>query len=125
MFFTRIFFRHYATFFEAFWIPPKGLPFNFLNIVQHNGCQKIPKGPPFPHFRHCDTVQRSHFKIFGNLFNVSKMSPSIFLIFCDQLEFHKAQRVPPPFLHMTKSICIAVQLSKFFSTIVNFIMSAF
>ena len=29
------------------------------------------------------------------------------------------------FLHMTKSMCIAVQLSKFFSTIVNFIMSAF
>ena len=28
-------------------------------------------------------------------------------------------------LHMTKSMCIAVQLSKFFSTIVNFIMSAF
>ena len=29
------------------------------------------------------------------------------------------------FLHMTKSMCIAVELSKFFSTIVNFIMSAF
>ena len=29
------------------------------------------------------------------------------------------------FLHMTKSMCIAVQLRKFFSTIVNFIMSAF
>ena len=28
-------------------------------------------------------------------------------------------------LHITKSMCIAVQLSKFFSTIVNFIMSAF
>ena len=29
------------------------------------------------------------------------------------------------FLLMTKSMCIAVQLSKFFSTEVNFIMSAF
>ena len=29
------------------------------------------------------------------------------------------------FLHMTKSMCIAVQLRKFFPTIVNFIMSAF
>ena len=35
------------------------------------------------------------------------------------------QRCDSLLLHMTKSMCIAVQLSKFFSTIVNFIMSAF
>ena len=37
-------------FFEVFWIPPKGLPFVCSDIFQHNGCQKIPKGPPFTFF---------------------------------------------------------------------------
>ena len=67
-------------FFEVFWIAPEGPPFICFDILQHNGCQKIAKGPPFYIFRHCDTVQKSHLK----------------------------------FLHMTKSMCIAVQLSKFF-----------
>ena len=90
------FFRHYATFFETFWIAPKGPPFICFDILKHNGCQKIPKGHPFYIFRHCDTVQKSHFKIFlGNFFQSSKDPPSIFFIFCNQLEFHKAQRVPP------------------------------
>ena len=45
--FHSVFWR-YATFFEVFWIPPKGLPFVFFDILQHNGCQKIPKvNPPF------------------------------------------------------------------------------
>ena len=60
VFFTLIFFRHYATHFEVFWIPLKGLPFVCFDILQHSGCQKIPKGPPFYIFRHCDTVQNSH-----------------------------------------------------------------
>ena len=49
--------------FETFWIEifsPKGPPFNFFDVLQHNGCQKIAKGPPFYIFRHCDTVQKSH-----------------------------------------------------------------
>ena len=88
-------FWHYAIFFETFWIAPKGPPFICFDILQHNGCQKIPKGPPFHIFRHCDTVQKSHFKIFLGNFKSPKGSPSIFFIFCNRLEFHKARRVPP------------------------------
>ena len=51
-------------FFEIFWIAPKDAPFICFDILQHNGCQKIAKGPPFYIFRHCDTVQKSHFKKF-------------------------------------------------------------
>ena len=47
MFFTRIFFGTLRLFFEVFWIPPKGLPLVCFDILQHNGSQKIPKGPPF------------------------------------------------------------------------------
>ena len=65
-FFHSDFFRHYATFFEAFWIPPKGLPFNFFYILQHNRCQKSP-GSPFYNFRHCDIVQKIFSEIFLNL----------------------------------------------------------
>ena len=46
-------------------------------------------------FRHCGTVQKSQFKnFFGNIFHVHKGSPFIIFIFCNQLEFHKAWRVP-------------------------------
>ena len=44
---------------------PKGPPFNVFDILQPTGVSQSPKGPP-----------------------------SMFLIFCNQLEFHKAQRVP-------------------------------
>ena len=82
--------------FETFWIAPKGHPFICFDILQHNGCRKIAKGPPFYSFRHCDTVQKSHFeKFFGKFFHVPKGSLHFFFIFCSQLEFHKARRVPP------------------------------
>ena len=45
--FSLGFFRYYATFLKIFSIPPKGLPFVCFDILQHNGCQKIPNGPPF------------------------------------------------------------------------------
>ena len=51
------FFQH---FFEVFWIAPEGPPFICFDILQHDGCQKVAKGPPFYIFRHCDTVQKSH-----------------------------------------------------------------
>ena len=63
--------------FETFWIEifsPKGPPFNFFDVLQHNGCQKIAKGLPFYIFRHCDTVQK-----------------------CQEI-FSCLQRVPPSFL---------------------------
>ena len=89
------FFSVLCDFFETFWIAPKGPPFICFEILQHNGCQKIPKSPPFYIFRHCDTVQKSHsLHFFGKLFLVPKGPPSIFFIFCNQLEFRKARRVP-------------------------------
>ena len=62
--------------FETFWIAPKGPPFICFDILQHNGCQKITKGPPFYIIRHCDTVQKSHFKnFFVKFFHVPKVPP--------------------------------------------------
>ena len=46
---------------ENFLIVPKGPPFNFFDLSEHNRCFKIPKGPPFQIFRHYETVQNSHF----------------------------------------------------------------
>ena len=40
----------FSTFFEVFWIAPDGPPFICFDILQHNGCQKIAKGPPFTFF---------------------------------------------------------------------------
>ena len=77
--------------FETFWIAP----FICFDILQHNGCQKITKGPPFYILRHCDTVQKSHFKIFlGNFSCPQRVPLNFFSNFCNQLEFHKARRVP-------------------------------
>ena len=45
--------------FENFGLQPKGPPSICFDILQHNGCQKFAKGPPFYIFRHCDTVQKS------------------------------------------------------------------
>ena len=72
------FFRHYATFFEVFWIPLKCLPFVCFDILQHNGCRKIPKGPPFYIFRHCDTVQKSYFIFFRKFLKNLPRVPFIF-----------------------------------------------
>ena len=90
-----LFFRHYEIF-ETFWIAPKGPPLICFNILQHNGCQKIAKGPPFTFFGTVTLFKNLILKIFlGNFF----MSPNgplhFFFIFCNQLEFHKARRVPP------------------------------
>ena len=89
------FFRHYATFFELLWIPPKGLPFVCFNILQHNGCQKIPKGP-FHIFRHCDTVQKSHFKFFsGKFLKFPQGSPfNFFSYFATNWSFTKHKGSP-------------------------------
>ena len=62
-------------FFLNFWIPPKSLPFVCFDILQHNGCQKITKGPPFYLFRHCDTVQKSHLNFFSEVFQNLSRAP--------------------------------------------------
>ena len=62
------FFGTMRLFFENIRILPMGLPYVFFDILQHNGCQKIPKGPPFYIFRPCVTVQKSHFQNFFGYF---------------------------------------------------------
>ena len=90
VFFTRIFFGTMRLFFGFH----QRIPFVCFDILQHNGCQKNPKGLPFYIFRHCDTVKKISFLIFFRKFlNLPRVS-LIFFIFCNQLEFHKVQRVP-------------------------------
>ena len=45
-----LFFGTKRLFFEVFWIAPEGPPFICFDILQHNGCQKIAKDPPFTFF---------------------------------------------------------------------------
>ena len=75
--FSIRFFRHYATFFEVSWIPPKGLPFVCFNILQHNGFQKVPNGPllHFSALWHCSKISFS--KFFGNFLKFPK-GPALF-----------------------------------------------
>ena len=82
--------------FETFWIAPKGPLFICFDILQHNGCPKIAKGPPFYIFRHCDTVQKSHFKIFlGKFFSCPQRVPFIFFpFFATSWSFTKPEGSP-------------------------------
>ena len=61
VFLTWTFFGTMRLCFENFLIVPKGPPFNFFDILEHNRCLKIPKGPSFQVFRHYETVQNCHF----------------------------------------------------------------
>ena len=64
--------------FETFWIEifsPKGPPSIFFDVLQHNGCQKIAKGPPFTFFGTVTLFKNLIKKFFGNFFHVSKGSP--------------------------------------------------
>ena len=80
---------------ETFWIAPKGPPFICFDILQHNGCQKIAKGPPFYIFRHCDTVQKYRFKKFsGNFFMSPKGPPSIFFLFLQSTGVSQSPKGP-------------------------------
>ena len=90
------FFPHFATFFRCFfWIQPEGLPFVCFSILQHNGCQKIPKGPPFTFFGTVTLIKNLIFDFFSKIFQnlIDFGPPLIFFIVCNQLGFHKAQRV--------------------------------
>ena len=82
--------------FETFWIAPKGHPFICFDILQHNGCRKIAKGPPFYIFRHSDTVQKSHFKkIFGEIFSCLQRVPfNFFSFFAASWSFTKPEGSP-------------------------------
>ena len=81
---------------ETFWIAPKGPPFICFDILQHNGCQKIAKGPPFTFFGTVTLFKNIVSKNFSGNFLMSPKGPpfNFFFIFCNQLEFHKARRAP-------------------------------
>ena len=82
--------------FETFWIAPKGPHFICFDILQHNGCQKIPNGPPFHIFRHCDTVQKSQKKFFlGNFFMSSKGPLQFFFHFLQPAGVSQSPKGPP------------------------------
>ena len=86
------FFGTVRLFFETFWIAPKG-PFICFDILQHNGCKTIPKGPPFTFFGTV-TLFKNLINFFSEIFK--NLSAFIFsYLFCNPLEFHKARRVPP------------------------------
>ena len=93
------FFRHCATFFSNFLLSPNGPPFKFFDILQQTEVSKSPKGPPFLVFRHCETFKILIFRFFESFFK--KISEffycllQFFLIFCNRLDFRKAERVPP------------------------------
>ena len=84
--------------FEIFWIEiffPKGSPFNFFDVLQHNGCQKIAKGPPFT-FSGTVTLFKNLIKFFlGNFFMSPKGPPFNFLkFFATSWSFTKPEGSP-------------------------------
>ena len=93
--FSLGFFSALCDFFEVFWIPPKEFSPSFVSIFCNNGCQKILKRPPFYIFRHCDTVQKSHFKKFFGIFKNLKGPPLIFFsYFATNWSFTKPKGSP-------------------------------
>ena len=90
-----LFFGTMRLFLKFFGLPQR-VPPSFVSIFCNTmDVKKSPKGPPFYIFRHCDTVKKSHLKVFfGKFFHFSKGSPlHFFKIFCNQLEFHKVPRL--------------------------------
>ena len=65
--------------FETFWIeifPQRAPPSIFFDVLQHNGCQKIAKGPPpFTFFSTVTLFKNLIKKVFRKFFHVSKGSP--------------------------------------------------
>ena len=83
--------------FETFWIAPKGHPFIcFVRYFATQWMSKNRKGPPFYIFRHCDTVQKSHFqKFLGNFFMSPKVPPSFKKNFLQPAGVSQSPKGPP------------------------------
>ena len=88
------FFSALCDIFEVFWIPPKGLPFVFFDILQHNGCQKIPKCPPFTFFGTVTLFKNLILKIFRIFFKISQGSPLFSSYFATNRIFTKPKGSP-------------------------------
>ena len=52
-----------------------GLPFVSSDILQHNGCEKIPKGPPFTFFGTVTLFKNLVLKFFRKFFKISQVFP--------------------------------------------------
>ena len=87
------FFGTMQLFFEIFWIAAKS-PFICFDILQHNACQKITKGPSCYIFRHCDIVQKCHFQFFGNFLKSPKGPLQFFPYFPTSWSFTKPKGSP-------------------------------
>ena len=83
-------------FFEVFWIASEGPPFICFDILQHNGCQKIAKGPPCTFFGTVTLFKNLIQKIFsGNFFMSAKGPPFIFKkFFATSWSFTKPEGSP-------------------------------
>ena len=81
--------------FETFWIAPKGHPFICFYILQHNGCRKIAKGPPFTFFGTVTLFKNLIKKFFWEIFSCpQRVPPSIFLFFAASWSFKKPEGSP-------------------------------
>ena len=94
VFFTRIF-SALCIFFENFWIPPKGLPFVCFDILQHNGCQKILKGPPFTFFGTVTLFKNLFLIFFRTFLKISQGSPFNFFHILQPTGVSKSPKGPP------------------------------
>ena len=87
------FFRHYATFLKNMLNCIKGSPFICFDILQHNGCQKIPKGPFkfFGNVRPLNVILNFFLEIF---LNSPKGPPSFFSYCATNWSFKKPKGSP-------------------------------
>ena len=95
VFFTLDFFRHYATFLNFFGFHQR-VSTPLVSIFCNTMGVKNPKGSPFYIFRHCDTVQKSHFQFFFRKFlKISPGSPfNFFSYFATNWSFTKPKGSP-------------------------------
>ena len=94
----------FVSFFEIFSRSPKGVVFNFLIFCYRMNVKKSQRFP-FYSFPHCEIFQNEWFRLKLGFLRPSTLYPTF---------FYRAAFLHATFLHMTKSMCIAVQLSKFF-----------
>ena len=101
--FSLRFFRDYATFLKKIFALTKRVPPSFVSIFCNRTEAKNPKGSTSYIFRHCDTIQTSHFLIFLNFFKVSKWYLPFFLIFH---ETGVSKSPKGPFFHNFKNFAL-------------------
>ena len=120
--FSFFFQKYFQKNFRIFLMSPKGL-LQFFWYFATNWIFKKPKWSPLSTFSalwDCFKVLIFRFfskifsKKFSNFFNVSKGSPSIFLIFCNKLNFQKAQMVSPFYFFGTMRLFQNSHFSFFF-----------